>query len=65
MSGEYDTTYVIMKDEKVKEYESKCFMGWKKSLTIKQSTCICSYNLFFHLSIPDCYVNNVSISSYV
>jgi len=32
MSGEYDTTYVILGDEKVKAHESKCFYEMKKIL---------------------------------
>lgn len=30
MSGEYNNMYVVLRDEKVKENESKCFCGMKK-----------------------------------
>lgn len=30
MSREYDITYVNLRDEKVKEHESKCFYEMKK-----------------------------------
>lgn len=52
MPRECDTTYVILRDEKVKEHESKCFYEMKNSLTIKQSTCI-NKIYFFHLFVPD------------
>lgn len=46
MSREYDISYVILRDEKVKEHESKCFYEMKNSPTIKQSTCISKIYFF-------------------